>query len=419
MSKTKTRRSTGSGSILTRTAKSGQVTYYGKWYVDGRQVKRKLGPARSSHNADGLTKVQAEARLRELMADAEVTAPADTRLTIAGVCELYLEGMKKRGKKPSSIRTSRAVLRRWIVATMGDKKMDAITPEMIEDLMAMMEDADLAPKTIRNYVLMIGAVYRFAMAPITVRRHGTLATRNPVEAVEVPSTPRYEEIRWIPADQVLRLADCAVPGEYQALDRALYLTAAMTGLRHGELMALRWRDVDLTAGKVRVRESWDRHAQKFGSTKGARERHVPLGNVLAGELERYAKGRLGEDFDPDRHAGELVFGDPATGDPMAAHQVYRRYREAKAAAEVREDLRFHDLRHTFGTMMATQGVPMTAIQSWMGHADLETTQRYAKYAPTPEHDRHAVDEAFQVTDELAVSTPASTPSTRIAVTAGR
>ena len=418
MSKTSNRRSTGSGSILTRTAKSGQVTYYGKWSANGRQVKRKLGPARSPHDADGLTKVQAEARLRELMADASITPAADTRLTVAEVCDLYVEGMEKRGKKPSSIRTTRSVLGRWIVKAMGEKRMDSITPEMIEDLMAVMEDADLAPKTIRNNVLMIGAVYRFAMAPITVRRHGTLATRNPVEAVEVPTAPRYEEIRWIPADQVLRLADCAAPGDYQAIDRALYLTGAMTGLRHGELMALRWRDVDLVAGKVRVRESWDRHAKTFGTTKGARERHVPLGNVLAGELERYGKGRLGENFDPDRHADELVFGDPFTGKPMG-DKVYDRYLEAKLAAGVRPDLRFHDLRHTFGTMMATQGVPMTAIQAWMGHADLETTERYAKYAPTPEHDRHAVDAAFRVAGEMAGSTTASTPEEKIAATAGR
>ena len=418
MSKASSRRSVGSGSIVTRTAKCGRVTYLGKWRVDGRQVQRKLGLARSAHDADGLTKVQAEARLRELMADTAIQAPAETRRTLTEVCDLYVEGMRKRGKKPASIRTTDAVLRRWIVATLGDKRLDAVSPEDVEDLMAMMEEAELAPKTIRNYVLILGAVYRFAMAPITIRRYGTLATRNPVEAVELPPLPRYDEIRWIPAEQVHQLADCAVDGPYRELDRALYLTAAMTGLRFGECMALRWRDVDLPAGKVRIRQSYDRHASSFGTTKGARERQVPLGNILAGELERYGKARLGENFDPDCYADCLVFADLETGEPMIASQVYSRYASAKAAAGVRPDLRFHDLRHTFGTMMASQGVPMTAIKSWMGHANLDTTERYAKYAPTPEHDRHAIDAAFQVDADLPAGTRVGTPEAPIPATTG-
>ena len=75
------------------------------------------------------------------------------------------------------------------------------------------------------------------------------------------------------------------PGQFRAIDRALYLTAAMTGLREGELVALRWRDVDWQAGRVRVRQNYV--LGEFGTPKSRRStRSVPLADVVAGELDR-------------------------------------------------------------------------------------------------------------------------------------
>jgi integrase len=71
----------------------------------------------------------------------------------------------------------------------------------------------------------------------------------------------------------------------------------------------------------------------------------------------------------------------------------RRYRRALKAAKLEQTRRFHDLRHTFGTAMAGAGVPMRTLQEWMGHRDIETTQRYADYAPSP-HEAAMVEAAF-------------------------
>ena len=68
-------------------------------------------------------------------------------------------------------------------------------------------------------------------------------------------------------------------------------------------------------------------------------------------------------------------------------------------ARVDEGHRFHDLRHTFGTRCAAAGVPMRTLQEWMGHRDIETTQRYADYAPN-EHERELVARAFAPADPL-------------------
>ena len=181
----------------------------------------------------------------------------------------------------------------------------------------------------------------------------------------------------------------------------LYLTAAMTGLRQGELIALRWRDVDWVAGVVRVRRSYTRG--EFTTPKSRRSsRAVPMADRLASELERYHQvSRYPADHD-------LVFAHPLTGGPYDASRLRKRFNDAIARAGARR-IRFHDLRHTFGTQMAAAGAPLRAIQEWMGHRDHSTTQIYADYAPDPTNGRRWAESAFGVI-ELAEAPITATPS---------
>ncbi len=162
---------------------------------------------------------------------------------------------------------------------------------------------------------------------------------------------------------------------FQAIDQALFLTAAMTGLRKGELVALRWRDVDWPAARIRVRQNYVRG--EFGTPKSKRStRSVPMADEVAGALDRLFKASRFQGDD------DLVFAHPATGEPLPKANITRRFRKALKAAGLDESHRFHDLRHTFGTRMAAAGVPMRTLQEWMGHRDLATTQIYADYAPS-------------------------------------
>jgi integrase len=105
--------------------------------------------------------------------------------------------------------------------------------------MRAMTATDLGGKSIRNYIGTLSALFEFAMHP-----RGGWASVNPVKAVTLPAWEPDTEIHYLTVLEVETLASAAVEGEYQALDRALYVTAAMTGLRQGELLALRWSDVD-------------------------------------------------------------------------------------------------------------------------------------------------------------------------------
>jgi integrase len=147
----------------------------------------------------------------------------------------------------------------------------------------------------------------------------------------------------------------------------------MTGLRLGELLALRWRDVDWVAGVVRVRRNYVRG--RYGTPKSRRSsRAVPMADEVGGVLDRLYQASAFQGDD------DHVFAHPANGGPIPKANVTRRLHKALEDAEL-DDHVFHDLRHTFGTTMAAAGVPMRTLQEWMGHRHISTTERYADYAP--------------------------------------
>ena len=140
--------------------------------------------------------------------------------------------------------------------------------------------------------------------------------------------------------------------------------AAYTGLCQGELRALRWRDV----GEYVITVSRALSAGVESGTRGGRVRHVPLVPQAAEALERL---RAREDFTAPE---ELVFCN-WRGRALDPSALVTRFKRARDAGGLRP-LRFHDLRHTYGSLLATGGVPVTEMQAAMGHADLQTTARY-------------------------------------------
>lgn len=364
-----TRRSYGTGSLYVRTDRNGRETWYGHWRANGRQVKRKVGVKRAEGARDGLTRTQAEGELRRLIDTTTArAAKSGVKLTIGELEPVYRDYLAKRGRKPTTLRAVESGGRVWLAPFFGEKALDSITPEDVADLIAKMEVEELSAKSIRNYIGTLSAMFAFAQ-----RRRW--ATTNPAAMVELPAVEAGEEIRFLTPDEVDLVISAVPAGQFQALDRALILTAAMTGLRAGELIALRWRDVDWPAARVRVRQNYV--LGKFGTPKSKRStRSVPMADAVGAALDRHvqASTRQGDD--------DLVFPHPVTGEPLSKHQNLRRFRRALKAARLDESHVFHDLRHTFGTQMAAVGTPMRTLQEWMGHRDLTTTQRYADYAPS-------------------------------------
>jgi integrase len=167
--------------------------------------------------------------------------------------------------------------------------------------------------------------------------------------------------------------------------RVVVLTAAMTGLRQSELLGLRWRDVDWSAQRIRVRNAWVR-GEHSGEGKSDLSTRRSMADRLARELDRWSQRTA---YGADDH---LVFAHPHSGRPLDRTKLTRRFKQACADAGVRA-VRFHDLRHTFATRLAASGQPLRTIQEFLGHADSKTTQIYAHYAPSA-HEVEMVNAAF-------------------------
>ena len=170
-----------------------------------------------------------------------------------------------------------------------------------------------------------------------------------------------EKISFYPPEEVMRLVAHAANEQ----DAALFLTAAFTGLRASELRGLRWRSVDFAGSLLHVERGFtDEGGEDL--PKSYRVRSVPLMPQVALALTGLRRREYFTDDD------ELVFVNEV-GDVLGYDSLVRRYRTAQKHAGVRR-LRFHDLRHSFGTMAVRQ-FPITDVQTWMGHADIATTRR--------------------------------------------
>jgi integrase len=375
----------GTGSLSVRRDSAGRETWYGRYRAAGRLVRRRIDLKRQPGGSIGMTRKQAEVALRRLM-DAEGWAvPTVERLTVSEAGERFVSHIEAQGRKRSTLQDYRSALRIHLAPFFAGRSLDSVTPRDVELFMASRRAAGKSPKSIRNWLSLLHSIFAHA------EKRGW-ARGNPVKHVDKPRAPDTDaDVRYLDEAELEALLRAVPDDPLGGVDRVLYLVAAMTGLRQGELLALRWRDVDWVAARVRVRRSFVRG--EFGAPKSRRAtRSVPLAERVAQELERhYQRSAFRADND-------LVFGHPQLGSVLDRSKVLKRFKAALRAGEVRE-VRFHDLRHTFGTRMAGAGVAMRTLQEWMGHRDFKTTLIYADYAPSA-HEADLIERAFRSEPEM-------------------
>jgi integrase len=174
----------------------------------------------------------------------------------------------------------------------------------------------------------------------------------------------------------------------------------------GELLALRWSDVDFMDGLLHVRRNYTGGREKV--PKGKRVRSVPM---MPAVIDALAELKEREEFTGD---DDLVF--TREGEHQNHYDLRKRYYAALERAGLRR-LRFHDLRHAFGSAAITKLDPH-AVQSYMGHQHYSTTQRYLHHKPRRE-DAAKLAEAFEPDSSLAVERGSKRPRTSKASQPGR
>jgi integrase len=378
----KGKRSYGSGSIF---AEDG--SWYAKWRVGHRQVRRRLGRVRPPGGTEGLTRKQAEAALRRVMSEVRTLA-SEERITFKQAADRYIQHIEHvMQRKASTVNDYRIITNKHLAPHFQNADLDRIKPQDVVAYIEAKSRTGYAIKTITNHLNFAHGVFRYAV------KRGWART-NPVAATDRPRPVHVDpDIRFLSPEELEALLRAVPNDALGPTDHALYMLAAMTGLRQGELVALRWRDIDWSAKVVRVRRNYTRG--EWGTPKSRRSsRAVPLADRAAGELERHFQGSRYRSDD------DLVFAHPFTGQPYDASRLRKRFYEVMDLAGMghrrgREGgITFHSPRHTFGTRMAAVGVPMRTLQEWMGHRDYTTTLIYADFAPDPSGGAAFAEKAF-------------------------
>jgi integrase len=345
-----------------------------QWYAkyrlpDGRQVQARLGPAwteRGRPPAGYFTKRHAEDWLRSVLDEARRgTLPGMVRsgATFADAAAEYLRYIAEdRNRKTSTVEDYRSIIRVHLLPEFGEMRLEDVTVTAVEAFQARLakrvhHGRRITPRT-RNKVLnVLHGVFSRA------KKVWGLPT-NPAADVERHPDRTSGDIEVFSPEEVHALFRAA----FDERDAAVYATAAFTGLRMGELRALRWRDVDFARSVIRVRASYA--AGELSVPKSGKVRSVPMVDEVAQRLASLS-GRpafVGDD--------DLVFAEEE-GVWLNDDRLRRRYETALKAASLRR-LRFRDLRHTFGSLAITRA-DIIEVQAWMGHADIQTTMRYLHY----------------------------------------
>jgi integrase len=364
------------GCVILRKAPRGSVYYIKYRLQDGRQVKRRLGPAwteRGRAPAGHFTRRMAEEALQTVLVDARRGTLAGMVRTGATFRDASAEWLRyvehDRDVKPSTLLDYRHMARR-LDRDFGETPLERITADTIELWRAGLSCAN---RTTQKYLIVLNGIFKRAM-----KVYGLPA--NPMILVEHPRVRHSSEIEVFSAAEVRALVRAASSELYGTV----FLTAAFTGLRMGELRALRWGEVDFAAETIRVVRGVTVGGES--SPKSGKARSVPMVREVATALARLSQR---ERFTAD---GDLVFAG-AAGGHLDSKDMRAAYKAALDSAGLRR-LRFHDLRHTFGTRAVEKAESILELKEWMGHANVQTTMRYLHYKSKADAARRLA-EAFE------------------------
>ena len=331
---------------------------------------------------------------------AERLAAAATVRTVAQEWLVWKREVK--GGAPSTLRDNEALLREpgtpfkrgtgvsegRIMKRFGDQPIETVTTREVSTFLRQLDRSGMPPRNVNKHRALLHAIFAYATREDT---HGLPA--NPVSGTDTRYEPPAPPLDHYEVDEVEALARICEQGGHRGArnyrgrsieesdaelaaraaedqqDAAFFRVLFFSGLRLGEALALRWRHVlflpDLTGAVIDVRRAVSAGVEK--EPKGRRPRQVPLPRPAAEAL-----ARLGQR--PEFTAADDYVFCNRLGRRLDASAIRRRYKRAAAAAGLRP-VKLHGLRHAAGSVLA-RSLPLVTVRDVLGHAKLETTNRY-------------------------------------------
>jgi len=307
----------------------------------------------------------------------------------------FLDSIRTNPKKSANTaRSYEQVLRLHVVPTFGPLRLDKVDSEHVRRLYADLRRDGRSDA-------MLARVHVTLRRVLNVARRRGVVTTNPMEELGDDDTPRHKTAtaKTMTVEEVGKLLEAARDHRLEAL----FVLALTTGLRQGEIFALRWDDVNRKARSLSVRHSVQEidGELKLVVPKSGSGRHVDLSNMVLAALDRRREIAMTES-----HASPYVFPSPSGGLLRKSNFLRRVYFPIRAQAGIADSLPFHALRHTSATMLLLAGISPRVVQERLGHAKVVTTLgTYSHVLPTMQ--RQAAD-AFDVL--LADSSQTRPPS---------
>jgi integrase len=351
------------GTLITVDRNDGPVVYIKARDRAGRQIKKRLGPE------SDWSRRKREDALREFLVDLGRTPGGpDHDITVADASHAWLAYVEhEKARATSTVRDYRNTVKSSILPHFGkDVPLRSIDTDAVDEFRRVLLER-VSRRTAQKTLVILFGLLKYA-------KRRRWITENPAEFAEKVSVTSSGEFNVLEPEQVQAVSRAAENDQMAAL----FLVGAFTGLRcPGELRALRWRQLDFHNRIVHVVKNYVLGQE--GVTKGKRVRSVPLSDqalVALDGLSRRPRFTAHSDLVFCTEAGGHLTGD-------SIRDAFYVALNAAGLGHLREKddpIVPYDLRHTFGTL-AVRTAPLTDVQSWMGHQDIQTTMRYVHYVP--------------------------------------
>lgn len=289
-----------------------------------------------------------------------------TPLTLQAFVDLYWVKIAA-GKAPITISCQRSILNKHLLPAFGALRLEKINTAAVRDFAANLKgrySTAYVANSLRVLALLLHqAVERSEVHHYPIRGRVVLPLATPPKLeMSLEEKSRFLEAFDDESGFLATLphADSRAAGYYFQRFRAMkpvFVVALETGLRKGDLLGLKWSSVDLAAGVVSVRTG-----------KTGQEVVIPMSRACRESLEECRSLPI---------VGRQVFVTD-DGRPVALETIKRYFVIAKQLAGINRRLRFHDLRHTFGSQLASAGVPLQVIAKVLGHSSIRMSERYAR-----------------------------------------
>lgn len=307
--------------------------------------------------------------------DQGIIFPTEDQSMSAFLTNWLQDTVRQRVRERTHIRY-RQLIELQVLPVLGNIKLQKLSPQHLQKLYNQKLEEGYAPQTVKH-------IHRVLHRALKDALRWQLVSRNVCDAVDAPRVPR-KEMRVLTGDQAQQLLEAA-KGD---LLEALYVLALTTGMRQGELLGLKWEDVDITLGTVQVRRTIARLPGKgftVSEPKSAKSRRKIHLTRLAVEALKRHRTRQSE----SRLAAGLAWSEQgwvfcnAVGKPIEAGNMIRRsFRPILDKAGL-PAIRFHDLRHSTATLLLSLGIHAKVVQELLGHSQISLTlDTYSHFLPS-------------------------------------